>query len=49
MNLDALVKYGTISADDLKLMYHTDSVDEAYEYLVGELSRYGMEPRGATL
>jgi uncharacterized protein (TIGR00730 family) len=49
MNLDALVKYGTISADDLKLMYRTDSVDEAYEYLVGELSRYGMEPRGATL
>ncbi len=49
VNFDALVKYGNIDADDLGLIMRTDSVDEAYDYLVSELSRYGMAERGATL
>ncbi len=47
LNLDALVKYGTISAEDLKLFHVTDSVDEAFEYLVGKLSGSALtEPGG---
>lgn len=48
-DFDALVRYGSISADDLKLMFRTDSVDEAYEFLVDELSEYALEERGAIL
>ena len=40
---------GTIDADDLKLLHRTDSVDDAYEYLVAQLSRYGIDERGAIL
>lgn len=43
MNLDALVKYGTISPEDLDLFQFTDSVDEAYEYLTTYLEKYALE------
>lgn len=46
LNLDALVKYGTISAEDLKLFHVTDSVDEAFEHLVGQLSGAALEHPG---
>jgi uncharacterized protein (TIGR00730 family) len=49
INVDALVRFGTISPQDINLVYRTDSVDEAYEYLVGELSEYAIEERGAIL
>jgi len=49
MNFDALVRYGTINADDLKLFYRTDSVDDAFNYMVGELSKFAETERGATL
>ncbi len=49
INFDALVKYGVINADDLQLFFPTDSVDEAYDYLVSHLSRYALEERGARL
>jgi uncharacterized protein (TIGR00730 family) len=49
INFDALIKYGNISADDMKLLHRTDSVDDAYSYLIGQLSRYALEERGATL
>jgi len=48
MNFDALVRYGTINADDL-LFYRTDSVDDAFNYMVGELSKFAETERGATL
>ncbi len=34
LNFDALVKWGTIDKDDLKLIHFSDTVDEAFEYLV---------------
>src|SRR5262249_29169937 len=37
INFDALVRHGTISARDVDLFYRTDSVDEAYNWIVGEL------------
>jgi len=49
INFDALVKYGNIDAEDLDLIYHTDSVDAAYEYVVAQLSKYGVAEPGATL
>ena len=49
LDLDALIRYGTISADDVNLMMHTDSVDEAYEFIVSQLAEYSLEERGAIL
>ena len=39
INFDALVRYGTISARDVELMFRTDSVDDAYNWVVEELLR----------
>jgi uncharacterized protein (TIGR00730 family) len=50
INLDALVKYGTIGAKDLELMFRTDSVDEACDWLVQQLLVKGaLERPGPTL
>lgn len=49
LDLDALIRYGTISADDVNLMMHTDSVDEAYQFIVSQLAEYSLEERGAIL
>jgi len=37
INLKAMAKWGTISEADLKLLYITDSVDDAYDYLLKQL------------
>jgi uncharacterized protein (TIGR00730 family) len=49
INFDVLVKYGNINPQDLNLIYQTDSVDEAYSFLVDHLSRHAIEERGAIL
>jgi uncharacterized protein (TIGR00730 family) len=49
INFDALVKYGNINPQDLNLIHQTDSVDEAYSFLVDHLSRHAIEERGAIL
>jgi uncharacterized protein (TIGR00730 family) len=49
VNFDALVRHGTISARDLKLMHHTDSVDDAYDWIIGQLSARSMDKPGPTL
>lgn len=49
INFDALVKFGNIDARDLDLFFQTDSVDEAYQYLIGQLGKYGIKEPGATL
>jgi uncharacterized protein (TIGR00730 family) len=49
INFDALVKYGNINPQDLNLIYQTDSVDEAYSFLIDHLSRHAIEERGAIL
>ena len=38
MDLNALANFGTISSEDLNLIYRTDSVDEAFEYLTTQLT-----------
>ena len=49
INFEALVKYGTISQEDLDLFHRTDSVDEAFDYLVAELTEYALAEPGAVL
>ena len=49
MNLESLVRYGTIDRDDLKLFHRTDSVDEAYEIVTRELTEHALAERGAIL
>ncbi len=39
INLEALVKYGAISREDLDLVRFCDTVDEAFNYLKDELTR----------
>jgi uncharacterized protein (TIGR00730 family) len=38
VDFQALVEFGTIDAEDLKLMHRSDSVDDAFEYLTKELT-----------
>jgi len=49
MNFDALVKYGTISREDLGLFYRTDSVDEAYDIITKGLTEDALATPGAVL
>ena len=49
INFDALVKHGTIDAADVNLVYRTDSVDDAYEWLIRQLAREAIGKPGAML
>lgn len=49
INFDALVRHGTINAEDVQLVHRTDSVDDAYTFIVNQLSRYAIDERGAIL
>jgi uncharacterized protein (TIGR00730 family) len=49
IDFDALVRHGMISAPDVKLMYRTDSVDEAYDWIVQQLAEHALGQPGAML
>jgi len=40
VHFDPMVEFGTISPEDLNLFYRTDSVDDAYRYIVHELETH---------
>jgi len=40
VNFEAMAKWGTISAEDLDLFHRTDSVDDAFDFITGELAHY---------
>ncbi len=49
INFDALVKHGTINARDLELMHRTDSVDDAFHWLVAQLTEHALGQPGPML
>jgi len=49
IDFDALARHGTIDAKDVELMHRTDSVDDAYEWIVGQLAEKALGQPGATL
>ena len=49
VNFEALVRHGTISPEDLKLFFLTDSVDEAFDYIVRQLTDYALHDPGPSL
>jgi uncharacterized protein (TIGR00730 family) len=49
VNFEALVRYGVINAEDRQLFHLTDSVDDAFAYVTGQLSKYADVERGAML
>ena len=49
INFEALADYGTISREDLDIMYITDSVDEAYQYITKELTENALDYPGGVL
>lgn len=49
VNFDTLVRYSTISPNDIELFHRTDSVDEAYEVITRGLSASALGNPGAKL
>jgi uncharacterized protein (TIGR00730 family) len=50
IDFDALVRHGMIGARDVKLVYRTDSTDEAYDWIVNQLvAKRALAQPGATL
>jgi uncharacterized protein (TIGR00730 family) len=49
VNFDALADHGTIDRRDIELMFRTDSIDEAYDWVVKQLSEHAIEKSGPTL
>ena len=49
INFDVLVDNGMIAPDDLDLFISTDSVDTAFEHIVGALRTYRLMERGSIL
>ncbi len=46
VDLNSLVEFGTIRPEDLDLFQVTDSVDEAYEIITGQLKEYAVDHPG---
>src|SRR5262249_5922054 len=46
IDFQAFVRWGTVSAEELQVFYKTDSVDDAYDYIVGKLQGLYMAPEG---
>jgi len=49
IDFDTLVRHGTIDARDVKLVHRTDSVDDAFAWLVGQLEKLALDKPGAML
>jgi uncharacterized protein (TIGR00730 family) len=49
IDFDVLVRHGTIHARDLNLMHRTDSLDDAYTWIVRQLTEHALGQPGATL
>jgi len=46
LNLDAMVKYGTISPSDLELFHCVDCVEDAYDFITAKLTEHHLDKPG---
>jgi uncharacterized protein (TIGR00730 family) len=50
IDFEPMLKYGTISPEDLNLFFRTDSVDEAFEFITKDLETHALKkPNGGYL
>mgnify|MGYP001193023395 CR=1 FL=1 len=49
VDFDALVRHGTIDAKDVGLVHRTDSLDDAYDWIVRQLAEHALGQPGAML
>lgn len=49
IDFDALVRHGMINARDVDLMHHTESVDDAYDWIVRRLTELALDKPGPML
>jgi len=49
IDFDALARHGTINPEDIDLVHRTDSVDDAYVWVVRQLTEKALGQPGATL
>jgi len=49
INFDALAAHGMIEPRDIELMFRTDSIDEAYDWIVLRLAEHALGQPGPTL
>ncbi len=49
VDLEAMVRHGTVSPEDLQIMHRTDSVDEAFDWVSGDLLRHALCKPGAMI
>jgi len=49
MNLDAMVRHGTIDPGDMDLFYQTDAVDDAFDHITRELQEKALNEPGGSL
>jgi uncharacterized protein (TIGR00730 family) len=49
IDFDALVRHGTINARDVELMHRTDSIDDAYNWIVLQLTEHALGQPGPML
>ena len=49
IDFDALAKHGMINPEDIQLVHRTDSVDDAYAWIVQQLAEKALGQPGATL
>src|SRR6266699_2572170 len=49
IDFDALARHGVINPEDIELVHRTDSVDDAYDWIVRQLAEKALGRPGATL
>ena len=49
IDLDLMVRYGTVDRSDLKLIFQADTVDQAFDQITGELLAYALDLPGGRL
>jgi uncharacterized protein (TIGR00730 family) len=49
INFDALVRHGTINAEDLGLFHRTNSVDDAFDFVTRALAEFSLDKPGPIL